>query len=55
MRRCEFFCSACKQSFSKTLTAEEFEEGGAVCPECGSGEVEQRPTAFCPINHKEAA
>jgi putative FmdB family regulatory protein len=51
----EFFCNACEQPFSKTLTAEEFEEGGTVCPECGSEEVEQRLTAFYPINHKETA
>ena len=55
MPRYEFFCNACEQPFSKTLTAEEFEEGGTVCPECGSEEVEQRSTPFFPINHKEFA
>jgi putative FmdB family regulatory protein len=51
----EFLCNACEQPFSKTLTAEEFEEGSTVCPECGSEEVEQRPTAFYPVNRKETA
>jgi putative FmdB family regulatory protein len=55
MLRYEFFCNACEQPFSKTLTSDEYEEGGVVCPECGSAEVEQRPTAFYPINHKETA
>ncbi len=51
----EFFCTSCQQPFSKTLTAEEYQEGGAVCPHCGSEEVEQRPRAFYPINYKESA
>jgi putative FmdB family regulatory protein len=55
MLRYEFFCNACEQSFSKTLTADEYEEGGTVCPVCGSEDVEQRLTAFYPINSKETA
>jgi putative FmdB family regulatory protein len=55
MPRYEFFCNACEQPFSKTLTREEYEEGGAVCPECGSEDVEQRPTAFYPLNQRESA
>lgn len=55
MLRYEFFCHACSKPFSKTLTLAEYEEGEVVCPECGSEEVEQRPTAFYPINHKETA
>jgi hypothetical protein len=55
MPRYEFFCNACEQLFFKTLTPGEYEEGGIVCPEYGSEEVEQRPTAFYPINHKESA
>jgi rRNA maturation endonuclease Nob1 len=49
------FCNACEQRFSRILTTEEFEESGTVCPECGSEDVEQRPTAFYPINYKESA
>ncbi len=55
MPRHEFFCKACEQHFHKTLTEEEFGEGGTVCPECGSEDVEQRDTAFYPINWKETA
>ncbi len=55
MPRYEFFCNACERPFHKTLTSEEFEEGGIVCPECGSEDVEQRDTAFYPINWKETA
>ena len=55
MLRYEFFYNACEQPFSKNLTTEEYEEGGAVCPNCGSENVEQRPTAFYPINYKESA
>ncbi len=55
MPRYEFFCNACEQPFHKTLTIEEFEEGGIICPECGSEDVEQRDTAFYPINRKESA
>ena len=55
MLRYEFFCNACEQPFSKILTADEYEEGGTVCPECGSENVEQRSTASYPINRKESA
>jgi putative FmdB family regulatory protein len=55
MPRYEFFCNACEQPFSKILTAAEFEEGSTVCPACGSQDVEQRLTAFYPINRKESA
>ena len=51
----EFFCHACAQPFSKTLTPDEYEEGGTVCPVCGSEDVEQRSTAFYPTNRKETA
>jgi putative FmdB family regulatory protein len=51
----EFFCNACGQSFSKTLTPDEYEEAGTVCPVCGSEDVEQRLTAFYPIDRKEIA
>ncbi len=51
----EFFCHACQQPFSKTLTAEEYEEGAVVCPHCGSEEVEDRPEAFYPISSRESA
>jgi putative FmdB family regulatory protein len=37
----EFFCHACKKTFSKILTLVDYEEGGVVCPRCGSHKVEQ--------------
>ncbi len=55
MSQYEFFCKACEQPFHKTLTSEELEVARIVCPECGSDDVEQRDTAFYPINWKESA
>jgi putative FmdB family regulatory protein len=37
----EFFCHACKKTFSKVLTLAEYEEGEFLCPHCGSNNVEQ--------------
>ena len=51
----EYVCHACKTSFSKTLTPVEYEEGGVVCPHCGSEEVERRVSAFYPASSKETA
>ena len=55
MSQHEFFCHACKRSFSKTLTAAEYEESTIVCPHCGSEEVEKRVPAFYPISSRESA
>ncbi len=55
MPRYEFFCNACQQPFSRRLSAEEYDEGGTICPNCLSEDVEQRLTAFYPINYKESA
>ncbi len=55
MARYEFFCNACEQSFVRMPIVEEYQEGSVVCPHCGSENVEQRPTAFYPINYKESA
>ncbi len=52
MPQYEFFCNACEQPFSKTLTADEFEERSTVCPVCDSEDVEQRLAAFYLINWK---
>ncbi len=51
----EYFCHACKTSFSKTLTPVEYGEGGVVCRHCGSEEVERRVSAFYPVSSKETA
>ncbi len=55
MPRYEFFCNACEQSFAKMPIAEEYEEGRAICPNCGSDDVEERETAFFQIKQKEIA
>ena len=51
----EFFCHACKRTFSKILTLVDYEEGGVVCPHCGSDKVEQRWSAFTAITSKKSA
>ncbi len=55
MPRYEYFCHACKRSFPKTLTQAEYEEGGIVCPYCGSEEVEECTSPFYPISLKATA
>jgi putative FmdB family regulatory protein len=34
----EFFCHACKKTFTKILTLVDYEEGRVTCPHCGSHE-----------------
>jgi len=51
----EFFCHACKKVFSKILSLEEYEEGEAICPRCGSKDVEQTWSAFYAITSKKSA
>ncbi len=53
MPRYEYFCHACKQLFSQTLTPAEYEESDVVCPRCGSEEVEQRVSAFYTLSHQK--
>jgi len=51
----EYFCHACKKSFSKFPTRSDYEEGDVICPHCGSDDVEQRGSAFYPVSSKETA
>jgi putative FmdB family regulatory protein len=51
----EFFCHACKKTFSKVLTLAEYEQGEVICPDCGSMEVEQSWSAFSAITSKKSA
>jgi len=37
----EFFCHACKKTFSKSLTIAEHEKGNIVCPHCRGKNVER--------------
>jgi putative FmdB family regulatory protein len=55
MPRYEFFCHACKRSFSKVLSLVDYEEGEVSCPHCGSKEVEQRWSAFSVPTSKKSA
>ncbi len=51
----EFFCHACKKTFSKVLALVDYEEGGVTCPRCGSQDVEQLWSAFSVITSKKGA
>jgi putative FmdB family regulatory protein len=51
----EFFCHACKKTFSKVLTLAEYEEGEVLCLHCGSNNVEQSWSAFYAITSKKSA
>ena len=51
----EFFCHACKKSFSKALPLVDYEEGEVLCLHCGSQEVEQRRFAFSTITSQKSA
>jgi putative FmdB family regulatory protein len=51
----EFFCHACKKTFSKILALVDYEEGGIVCPHCGSHKVEQCWSASSVITAKKSA
>jgi putative FmdB family regulatory protein len=51
----EYFCPDCKKLFSKILSLVDYEEGGVMCPKCGSKNVEQRWSAFTAITSKNRA
>jgi putative FmdB family regulatory protein len=51
----EFYCHACKKTFSKVLTLAEYEEGEVLCPHCGSDNVEQSWSAFYAITSQKSA
>jgi putative FmdB family regulatory protein len=51
----EFFCHACKKTFSKILTVAEHEKEKIICPHCGSKNVEQGWSAFSAITSKKSA
>jgi len=51
----EFFCHACKKTFSKILALADHEEGRVACPHCGSHKVEQRWSAFSVITSRKSA
>jgi putative FmdB family regulatory protein len=51
----EFACTACKKTFSTTLTLAEYEKGKFVCPNCGSRKLNQRVTVFFAVTSKKSA
>jgi putative FmdB family regulatory protein len=51
----EFYCHACKKTFSKVLTLAEYEEGEVLCPHCGSDNVEQSWSVFYALTSKKSA
>jgi putative FmdB family regulatory protein len=51
----EFFCHACKKTFSSILTIAEHDKEKITCPHCGSKKVEQRWSAFSAITAKKSA
>jgi putative FmdB family regulatory protein len=55
MPRYEYFCHACKKTFSKVLKLAEYEEGEVLCPHCASNNVEQSWSAFYAISSKKIA
>jgi putative FmdB family regulatory protein len=55
MSHYEFFCHACKKTFSRVLTLVEYEESEVLCPHCGSDDVEQAWSTFYAITTRKSA
>ena len=55
MPQYEFFCNACKKTFSKILTIAEHGKEKIACPHCSSKNIEQRWSAFSAITSKKSA
>lgn len=55
MPQYEFYYHSCKKVFSKVLSLAEYEKGEAICPRCGSKEVEQTWSAFYVMTSKKSA
>jgi len=51
----EFMCQDCQQSFSKRLSVVDYQEGGVVCPNCNSENVEQVPSSFFAVTSRKTA
>jgi putative FmdB family regulatory protein len=49
-----FLCQDCNKEFTQAMHIAEFEQGGAVCPVCGSKRVIQAVTAFTPVTAKKS-
>ncbi len=55
MPQYEFYCHACKKTFTKILTLVDYEAGGVVCLHCGSQKVEQCWSVFSVITSRKSA
>jgi putative FmdB family regulatory protein len=51
----EFFCRACKKTFSRVLALVDWAEGEIMCPLCGSHDVEQLWSAFSLFTSQKCA
>ena len=51
----EFFCHACKKTFSRILTIARHDKEKIACPRCGSKKVEQSWAAFYAVTSKKSA
>jgi len=51
----EFFCRACKKTFSRMLALVDWAEGEIICPHCGSHDVEQVWSAFSLLTSQKCA
>ena len=54
MPQYEFYCHACKKTFTKILTLVDYEASGVVCPHCGS-QVEQCRSVFSAITSRKSS
>ena len=50
-----FHCRDCLKPFTKQLSLQEYEEGGVLCPVCGSDDVEQQLSLFYAVTSKKSA
>ena len=50
----EYVCNDCHKSFEKVLTISEHEDEPAVCPDCGSKNVEQEAASFFAVTGKKS-
>ena len=55
MPQYEFYCHACKKTFTKIRTLVDYEAGGVVCSHCGSQKVEQSWSVFSVITSRKSA
>ena len=51
----EFFCRACKKTFSRMLVLADWGEGEITCPHCGSHDVEQLWSVFSLLTSQKCA